>query len=89
MTMLIDRETVEAAIRELGLVSEGEDCDHDVNICWCDFREAERSLKLALDGKRDCTSCGGDGFMPVEELSGGHVQCERCDGTGEESIEGS
>lgn len=87
-TIPIDRETVEASIREMALVSEGEGCDHDVNICWCGFRETEHSLKLALAGKRVCTSCGGDGLTGVE-VSGGTVQCENCDGSGEEPIEGS
>ena len=84
MTMLIDRETVEAAIRELGLVSEGEDCDHAANICWCSYRLTEQRLKLALIGKRDCTSCGGDGMG--DETS---ARCDRCGGSGEESIGGS
>ena len=87
-TIPIDHETVEASIREMALVSEGEECDHDVNICWCGFRETERSLKLALTGKRACTSCGGDGFTVVE-VSGGSVRCVNCDGSGEEPIERS
>lgn len=83
-TMLIDRETVEAAIRELGLVSEGEECDHAVSICWCGYRLTEHLLKLALIGQRDCSSCGGDGKGDETPEA-----CDRCGGSGEESIGGS
>lgn len=81
-TILIDRETVEASIREMALVSEGEECDHDANICWCGFRETERSLKLALAGRRDCRACGGDGIGAEAD-----ARCGDCEGSGEEPIE--
>ena len=38
-------------------------CDHGVNICNCDAVSIVQDLWLALDGKRRCPACGGDGAL--------------------------
>lgn len=37
-------------------------CDHSVGICACGEEAAAQELLLALDGKRVCIICGGDGY---------------------------
>lgn len=37
-------------------------CDHSVGICCCGTAALVAELRLALDGKRSCIACGGDGI---------------------------
>lgn len=48
-------------------LSEDLGCDHAVNICTCEEQELVRDLTLALDGKRVCPVCHGDGQVWSQE----------------------
>lgn len=55
------RKFIEALVEEL----EAGDlfCDHSVGICTCSEQQTVAELKLALDGKKPCHDCGGEGFV--------------------------
>lgn len=55
----VPRSLVEAAIEYL---SEDLVCDHNVGICMCSTAAVVDELRLALDGKLTCHTCGGEGF---------------------------
>lgn len=54
----VPRALVEALIAYMG---EDLECDHSVNICMCEWADIVYELKLTLDGKTVCRSCGGEG----------------------------
>lgn len=38
-------------------------CDHEVNVCTCEYQGAAKEIRLLLQGKITCPQCGGDGFV--------------------------
>lgn len=42
-------------------------CDHSVGICMCELVDLVGDLKLALDGRRRCPECAGDGAVYSDE----------------------
>ena len=47
--MQIKRSLVRAAYKEIRFASDGEFCEHDVNICWCSTFDTLAALEDALE----------------------------------------
>lgn len=56
----VPRALLEAIVDYL---SEDLGCDHSVGICMCGIIDVVGDLKLALDGRRRCPECAGDGAV--------------------------
>ena len=56
----VPRKLLEPLIAYMGEGLDG--CDHQVGICMCESLALHAELKLALDGKLTCRSCGGDQY---------------------------
>lgn len=56
----VPRALLEAIV---GYFSEDLGCDHSVGICMCELVDLVGDLKLALDGRRRCPECAGDGAV--------------------------
>ena len=59
-TVEVPRKLLEPLIEYMGEGLDG--CDHQVGICMCESMALYAELKLALDGKLTCRSCGGDQY---------------------------
>lgn len=66
------------AANELG--SLGDECDHSVGICWCEFWRFVDAILVYLQLPTTCHECGGDGF--VYNLADEQIKCEICGGKG-------
>lgn len=74
------RDLFKALVDEVDLTLDG-GCDHAVGICECSTRGLLHEAKLALDGKRVCNCCWGDGACTEKDPHGINT-CIRCDGAG-------
>jgi len=75
-----NRSLIEGLLEYLTETYEG--CDHSVNICECGTAAVIEGLQLALDGKKTCSNCSGDGFISDEEDDYNQASCPVCSGSG-------
>lgn len=82
------------------LLSEDLGCDHSVGICMCDTVGIVQELNLALEGKRTCPTCAGDGMVwdqakadafieqnpGISDCFAGYTDCPNCGRSGSVTI---
>lgn len=67
----------------IAYLSEDLGCDHAVNICTCSTQQTVYELKLALEGRKVCPMCGGEGMVwdnnqPVDDVGEQYAKCPTC-----------